>query len=914
MTTGRIFAMKEAIHKLHKNRIFSLLIWLIVVFVAIIQTPNITNMIENAGNVNYGSNSQPTKAANIKSHWGYQLNDTTGVTIVYNNPNGAINSDQQNKINDTIKKIQKNKSYYSIKKVTTTQTNLAGKSQLVSQDKSTELVNLEVDPQSNTLGILTDQLVNQVKVSGLSSYVTSPEIIRNAQAQKVALINNLVTIALFVAAVLIVGLYFRSILAAFVSLITLFSSYVVTLGIVTNLTTRLHAPFSTYTSLEIGIATVILGLIWNIFLFRDLKATLGLQGEGSYATRQTVKSLRFPITMTGLILAIAFGAMIFVKFEPVGALYSVGIAYLVLMVAVLTINPIFTSALGESLFWPNTKPEKHNQPGVWNRLVSFSLWQPLAGLLMAVYLTFPFIYNFRPSLNYTPLSTLTSSNQALKGSQVLQSHFSEGKATPVTIYLENDKALNQEKYLQQLDALTTKLQSMKGVNAVYSLTQPSGMPISKYYVTNQLGDIQEDIKSAVSELTRVSTGISTNRRNINIEQLNKQIGYLKTLTSKNNNLNSQSSDIQKQVSDASNDASVSQQNSANSKVKQYEKQLSELNSQLDTTSSDMDDLVTQVNNVQSYSKTVYGNMQTYSEALQKVKDDLASLQQQVKNVQKGLNNVYSYMSALQKSTAANVYYITGSQLEDTDFLQTMYNYTSENKKITTLQVVFNNAPSAKTTPEQVKLLQSQIATQIQGTTLKNAKVAVTGEPVYQSIEQQNLKHSFMVLATILIVAVLVAAFTLSRAILQPLYWMLALIMSVITGTQLTYISLDYVANVNEFDWQVPIIALVVITAVGAWQIISLGLSMRYTRLNPLEWIRPSMASYGQTIRYILLTVIMGALALTYGAAPVMIEVAMISGFSFIVYYMILPTIVSSLGKMAVTGPDKTRLFKNHTDE
>ncbi|MCY9806310.1 MMPL family transporter [Lentilactobacillus senioris] len=906
--------MKEAIHKLHKNRVFSLLLWLIVVFVAIIQTPNVTNLTESASNISYGAKSQPAKAADIKSRWGYQLNNTTGVTIVYNNPNGAIKADQKTQIDKTIKKLQKNKSYYSIKKVTTIKTNLAGKGQLISQDKSTELVELDVDPQNNTLAILTNQLVNQTKIKGLSSYVTSPEIVRNVQTQKVATINNLITIALFIVAVLIVGVYFRSILAAFVSLITLFSSYVVSLGAITNLTTRLNAPFSVYTPLEIAIATIVMGLIWNIYLFRRIKNTSILQTESVAATRQTIKASRFPITMTGLLLALAFGSLIFIHFTPISSLYAVGISYLILMLAVLTINPIFTAALGESVFWPNVKPEKHHQPGFWNRLVSFSLWQPLAGLLMALYLTFPFIYNFRPNLSYTPLSTLTASDQAVQGAQVLQTHFAEGKATPVTIYLENDKALNKEKYLQQIDALTTKLQSMPGVNSVYSVTQPSGMPISKYYVTNQLGDIQADVKSAISKLTRVSTGIASNRRNINIEQLNKQIGYLKTLTNKSDKINSKSTDIQKQVSDASNKASVNQQRSANSKVKRYEKQLDKLNTQLDTTSTDMDALIAQANNMQNYSQTIYNNMQTYNEALQKVKNDLKSLQLQVKNVQKGLNNVYDYLAALQKSTASNVYYITNSQLEDTDFLQTMYNYTSQNKKITSLQVIFNNAPNSSDTPKQVQLLQDQIKTQLQGTTLKNAQVAVTGEPVYQSLEQHNLQRGFLIMATIMIVAIALAAFILSRAILQPFYWLIALIMSVITGTQLTYLALDYVANVSAFDWQVPILAMVVITAVGAWQIISLGLSMRYTRLNPLDWIRPSMASYGQVLRYILLVVILISLALTYGSSMVMIETAMISGFTFVIYYLILPMIVSSLGKMAVTAPDKTRLFKQHTDD
>lgn len=100
------------------------------------------------------------------------------------------------------------------------------------------------------------------------------------------------------------------------------------------------------------------------------------------------------------------------------------------------------------------------------------------------------------------------------------------------------------------------------------------------------------------------------------------------------------------------------------------------------------------------------------------------------------------------------------------------------------------------------------------------------------------------------------------------------------------------------------IAVSILAAIAAWQIIALGLSFRYTELSLLDWIRPTMTSYGKIVRYILLVVIALAIGLTFGASFAMIETALIVIYTVCVYYLILPMIVTSMGKLAVTLPNK----------
>jgi RND superfamily putative drug exporter len=166
------------------------------------------------------------------------------------------------------------------------------------------------------------------------------------------------------------------------------------------------------------------------------------------------------------------------------------------------------------------------------------------------------------------------------------------------------------------------------------------------------------------------------------------------------------------------------------------------------------------------------------------------------------------------------------------------------------------------------------------------------------------------LLAIVIIGVLASVFIVSRAILQPFYWTITFLMAAVTGFQLAYITMRFVVNINQFDWQVPLISVSILTAIAAWQIVALGLSFRYTELSLLEWIRPTLASYGKIIRYILLVVLALAIALTFGASYALIEIALIVLYTVCVYYLVLPLVISSLGKLSITLPNKDNLLKN----
>ena len=106
--------MRERISKLHHNRIFALVFWLIVIFAAIVTLPNVNTIIQYDGQPQLANTSQPVKASQIRNTWGRNLNGTYTVNAVYNNPDGALTNKQLAAINKSVAQLQKRSSYYGI--------------------------------------------------------------------------------------------------------------------------------------------------------------------------------------------------------------------------------------------------------------------------------------------------------------------------------------------------------------------------------------------------------------------------------------------------------------------------------------------------------------------------------------------------------------------------------------------------------------------------------------------------------------------------------------------------------------------------------------------------------------------------------------------------------------------------------
>lgn len=893
--------MKERIRSLHENRIFALIIWLIAIFAAIVLMQNTTSLIQQKGQPQLANDSQPVVAQSIQRDWGRDVGNTYNVTAVFNKASGQIGSTEQAAIDSTISKLQSHQKFYGIKAIQTLATNPTAQDQFLSADKSTEIVQLSIDRNQGEIRVIANQLQGQLSTTGLDSYVTSPEIVNDVANQKISQVTTVATVILFILALIIMGILFKSLVAPIISTLAILMAYVVSLSIVNNLAVHLNFAYSEYTPLMVMLTTILLGLMSHFVLLRQFRQQLEDGKPANAATKDSIRYVRYFLLVTGITLGLTFAGFALFKFSTLRAVATLVVPVILTILATLTVSPIFMNLLGERFFWPAVASEPH-QHGFWNRMTRFGLWQPIVAIIAVLYFVGPFAYSYRNNLNFNASNTLESSQQSLTGMRVLNAHFTQGKATPVTIYVKSSDRLDNEKALLQLDNLTTKLQSMPGVSGVTSLTQPNGQPIAENYVNSQLNDFTTELKGATDQLDDLTDSLKDDRTNLNQVKLSSDADKIDSLASRSSRLVSDTTTVHSQVDEIAGRANVSQRRSASKLVRRYQRLLNLINTQLQTVSSNMRALSDELSQNQTDASDVSSNVSSYTTQIKDVQNDLKKTTKSLSGLVKSYNDIYNYLSALQASDAAKIYYLTPEQLTSSQFQQSLMTNTSENYKTTTLQVTLKDAANAKNTAATVQRLQDEVSTQLQGTSLKNADVAYAGQPVVQSTVQSALLSQIGWIVLLIVGVFFIVLAIVSRSVLQAFYWLLTFGLAAAAATQLAQMMTAFLSGETTFNWQVPLIAMVPILILGVTQLMQVAINYRYNDLPFIDWLLPSLTEMGQTLRHRLFAVVAFSLGLLFtGYAPI-VTVGWIMIFTVLIFNVILPILIAAFGKLTVTLP------------
>ncbi|GAT18331.1 multidrug RND transporter [Secundilactobacillus silagincola] len=902
--------MKERIRQLHKQRIFSLLLWLIAIFVAIVMMPNTSDLIQSKGQPQLANNSQPMVARSMQNTWGRSQSGTSHVTVVFNNPNGKLTATQQSKIDQTVQRLTEKEKTYGIQSIQTMTTNPTAKSQFYSKDGSTETVQLAIAQNQGNPRVLAKQLRSQIRTAGLSTYLTSPELVNDAANQNISHVTTFAAIIGFILSLLIIGVIFKSLIAPLISTLSMLMMYAVSLGLINNLASRTSFPYSEYLPLLTLLLTLILGTLGHYYLFNAFKQNVAAGQDAVEATTHSVHSVRNFLLILGGTLTVIFASFYAFSFSTIRAMSGLAFVTIITIIGLYTIAPIFMQLLGERFFWPAVDlPSRPHR--FWNWMARFGLWQPFVAIIAVLYVVGPFAILYRDNLNFSAAKTVAPNNEAIAGMRVLNAHFGEGKATPVTIYIRSNNRVDNEKALLQIDNLTSKLQSMPGVSGVTSLTQPNGQPMNEYYVNTQLNQMNMTLKGATDQLSQLQSDLKGNRSDLSQVKLSESADKLDSLVSKTNQLADDTSTVRSQVSEVAGRASVSQSSSASSRVRNYQRLLNLVNSQLQTVASNMRVLNDEATSAGNDGQAVQSNVSDYASQVSSVQNSLKKTTSSLNGLIKSYNNIYSYLSALQASDAAKVYYITPEQLTGMQFQQSLLSNTSQDYKTTQLQVYLKNSASSHNNSATIKQLQSEVNTQLQGTTLGKAKIAYTGQPVVQStIEHSVRANTGWLILTIGVITFLIVAL-LSGSVLQPIYWLITLALAVMGGTQLAQLTSHFMSGDPSFNWQVPLIAAVPLLVTSVSLLIQLAISYRFKEATMMDWLLPGISSLGQIIRYQVFTVLVICLVLFSANFAPLTQAGLIILFATAIFDIILPIIVTSVGKLTITLPSKRPHLKRH---
>ena len=628
-----------------KSFIIQAAIWLVIMVSAIMLLPNTSQLIKDKGDTSLPSTVKSEVAQKIQDNWGKGQDNTRQVIVVFNNGDKKITTNQAKNIAKTVANFKNNKSAYHIKSILAPEDGSEARAQLVSKDKTTELVQLTVGKQQS-VSQMTKTITQQAQTDGVKTYVTGSDILEDDFSEEIekGLQKTEWITVIFIFLVLMI--VFRSVITPFVSLLSVGVSFITALSVVMNLVDKFNFPLSNFTQVFMVVVLFGIGTDYNILLFDQFKAELQAGYDKLEATKRALKTAGRTILFSGISVLIGFATLALAKFSIYQSAVGVSIAVAVLLLVLLTLNPFFMAVFGKYLFWPSKKFSESADSKLWHGIAKKSIQYPLSALLAVVIMAIPLFATYNTQLNYDTLTELGDNVAAKKGFKVVQKHFSEGTAEPSTLYIKSNNRLDNADSLQTIDGLVEKLKKTNGVKTVTSATQPGGSKIKELYVRNQLGTVTDGLQSAIDGSKSLGTSLQEASTQLANSDVNEGVDGAKQLVDGSNTLKNGSAQLYQGTSDLNDGIGMMSAGTSDSA-----EGLSALNSHQSDIQSGVTTLNTSVSQLHNGSAQITSGLQQLESAIiSQAGNNKVAQQKQIADLKSSLQSVNAAMASLLKQT------------------------------------------------------------------------------------------------------------------------------------------------------------------------------------------------------------------------------------------------------------------------
>lgn len=262
----------------------------------------------------------------------------------------------------------------------------------------------------------------------------------------------------------------------------------------------------------------------------------------------------------------------------------------------------------------------------------------------------------------------------------------------------------------------------------------------------------------------------------------------------------------------------------------------------------------------------------------------------------GLQAGDDYLSGLQKSAAADSFYLPNNQRSNLEFQQSVNNYLSADKKTAKLLVILNSNPSASRATSAVDGLTKISKYSLKGTALGHATVVVGGQSSKINDTKTIAGGDFLRTAIIMIVGIGLALVYVTRSLLQPVYVLGTLVTAYMASLSITHLLTRLLLGRTMLTWNTPFFSFIMLIALGVDY--SIFLIMRYRNTDnhhylPTERIVMAASAIG-TVVISAAVILSGTFAsLIPSGIPTLIEVAMTVVIGLIILVIIIPLVVPS---------------------
>ncbi|MCL6489433.1 MAG: MMPL family transporter [Alicyclobacillus mali] len=313
-----------------------------------------------------------------------------------------------------------------------------------------------------------------------------------------------VTIALVLVILLVV---FRSIVAPFLTLLSIGLSYLLTTNLVAVLA-NVGLPVSTFTDTFLIAIIFGAGTDYSIIVlnrFRE-EASRGLAPVDALA--RAMSGIAKTVVYSALTVFLSFATLYFARFGLFRSGVGVAVGVGVTLFACLTFLPALMMALGRYVFWPRRELHgaSHKPSRIWDLTGRTALrhpWWTLAGVLV---LLTPVALSFTDQRTFDPTSDIPTAPSVV-GFRVVSKAFGPGKVLPMDVVIDTPDNLRTPEGLATIEQVSEAIAKLPFVQEVQSATRPTGKVISEFELAKQnqlaaggLGKVQTGLNQVASHV------------------------------------------------------------------------------------------------------------------------------------------------------------------------------------------------------------------------------------------------------------------------------------------------------------------------------------------------------------------------------------------------------------------------------
>lgn len=298
--------------------------------------------------------------------------------------------------------------------------------------------------------------------------------------------------------------------------------------------------------------------------------------------------------------------------------------------------------------------------------------------------------------------------------------------------------------------------------------------------------------------------------------------------------------------------------------------------------------------------------------INQLSDGLTQSANGLNEVSIGLDSAQEYLAGVSE-IEQNGFYIPQDVLDSQDFEQALDAYMSKNRKVMTIDVVFDKNPYSNEALDRVPEIEEAIDRVVKDTKLENAEVAIGGVSSMHHDLDTISEGDYSRTVVLMLAGIAIILMILFRSFIMPLYLIGSLILTYYTSMAISEVIFVNWLGYTGISWAVPFFAFVILIALGIdYSIFLMDRFNEFKHMPVEEAILLSMKKMGTVI--ISAAVILGGTFAAMMPAGVLslLEIATILLIGLFLYALvILPLFVPVMVK--TFGEANWWPFRKHKD-